>query len=306
MMEPLTVSIAVATYSRDRVLIETIGLLLALEKCAAEILVIDQTICHAPETEASLRIWAEVGKIKWVRLPKPTIPGAMNHALLHSNSDITLFLDDDIVPSPNLVAAHTLSHQKGHRLVAGRVLQPWDDNLMEGLWDEKQFASAESREVDQFIGCNFSIRTEDAIKVGGFDENFVRVAYNYECEFADRWREHGLKIQFEPQAWIRHLRVPSGGTRSFGDHLRTLTPAHSVGTYYYLLRSKRKQSRIKEFIGRPFRAITTKHHLRRPWWIPVTLIAELLGMLWALALSAYGPRYCNVCARNPRPSASSR
>jgi len=40
-------------------------------------------------------------------------------------------------------------------------------------------------------------------------------------------------------------------------------------------------------------AISTRHHVCKPWWIPVTLLAELAGMGWALLLVAQGPRYLN-------------
>jgi len=293
MMDSLPISVAIPTYRREQVLIDTIGSLLNLERRAVEILVIDQTLEHSVETEASLRHWDETGEIRWLRLATPSIPGAMNKGLLSARSDVVLFVDDDIEPFPDLVAAHNRAHLDGHWLVAGRVLQPWDEDSASGSWSMKQFASTERMEVDQFIGCNFSVRTKDAIGAGGFDENFVRAAYNFEREFADRWRARGGKIQFFPPAAIRHLRVAAGGTRSFGDHLKTVLPAHSVGNYYYLLRSNRTTGRAREFFARPFRAIATRHHLRRPWWIPVTLMAELTGMLWALVLYARGPRYCS-------------
>lgn len=46
-----------------------------------------------------------------------------------------------------------------------------------------------------------------------------------------------------------------------------------------------------DFTSRPVRALLTRHHLFRPWWIPVTIISELRGMFWALKLSLHGPRY---------------
>ena len=52
--------------------------------------------------------------------------------------------------------------------------------------------------------------------------------------------------------------------------------------------------RAREFFARPLRAVMTRHHLRRPWWIPVTLVAELSGMAWALLLYARGPRHCDA------------
>jgi hypothetical protein len=77
----------------------------------------------------------------------------------------------------------------------------------------------------------------------------------------------------------------------FGEHLRSFRPNHAVGAYYYFLRTWSGRKSIAGFLGRPLRAVSTRHHLRRPWWIPATLVAELSGMTWALVLAAQGPRY---------------
>ena len=294
----LAVTVAIPTYRRGQVLIDTIRSLLDLDVGAAELLVLDQTPLHPEPVAVSLRTWAAEGRIRWLRLPEPSIPKAMNRALLEARADVVLFLDDDIVPVPALVAEHVRAHRDGNALVAGRVLQPWDRDVVSAPWAQKRFASTESREVDGFIGCNFSVAKEVALAIGGFDENFVRVAYNFEREFADRWRARGGRILFCPAAAIRHLKAASGGTRAFGEHLTTLSPAHAVGAYYYLLRSHPAEGRARAFLGRWVGSVTTRHHLRRPWWIPVTLAAELGGMLWALGLSARGPRLLSA----PAPS----
>ena len=218
----------------------------------------------------------------------------MNQGLREARHDFVLFLDDDIVPCADLVAAHVHAHRNAKGLVAGRVLQPWDGDVPNSSWVASQFASTERREVEGFMGGNFSLGRKEALELGGFDENFIRVAYNFEREFADRWRARGGRIHFCPDASIHHLKAASGGTRAFGEHLTTFSPAHSVGAYYYLLRSRRAEGCVREFVERPFRAVMTRHHLRRPWWIPVTLIAELIGMAWALMLYARGPRYCSA------------
>ena len=292
MTEAPQITIASPTYGRDEVLADTIDSLLRLEFRAAEIIVLDQTVTHCEATEARLREWEGAGHIRRFLLPAPSIPVAMNRGLLEARQDIVLFLDDDLVPFPGLVKAHFEAHREGWHLVAGRVLQPWDGKILSATWAERQYASTESLEVSGFMGGNFSVRRNLAINLGGFDENFVRVAYNFEREFADRWRAAGERISYCPQAGIHHLKASSGGTRTFGEHLTTWFPAHSVGAYYYLLRSRMNQNRVREFLARPVRAVMTRHHLRRPWWIPVTLIAELTGMLWALVLNAQGPRYC--------------
>lgn len=290
----LPVTIVIPTYRREQVLIDTIESLLQLAAGASEILVLDQTREHSGGTDALLRRWNEDGRIRWLRLPEPSIPGAMNKGLVEAAHEIVLFLDDDIIPFNDLVSAHWEAHQDGPALVAGRVLQPWDGDGADGSWSEKQFASTERLEITRFMGGNFSVRRSTALELGGFDENFVRVAYNFEREYADRWRARGGRISFRPDAAIRHLKASFGGTRTYGEHLKTFFPAHSVGAYYYVLRSELVKHRVREFVGRPVRAVATRHHLCRPWWIPVTLVAELGGMLWALILYARGPRYCSV------------
>jgi GT2 family glycosyltransferase len=160
--------------------------------------------------------------------------------------------------------------------------------------DGSQFASTEPKWVPEFIGANFSIRRDIALEVGGFDENFVRVAYRFEAEFAFRLQNAGHRIYYEPAACIRHLKVSSGGTRAYGDHLRSFRPDHSVGAYYFMLRTWSGWASALAFFSRPFRAITTRHHARRPWWIPATLCAELLGMGWSLSLALKQPRYLNI------------
>jgi GT2 family glycosyltransferase len=286
------ISIAIPTYRREQMLIDSLRSLLCLVPRAAEILILDQTIGHDEATETQLRRWHEEGEVRWLRLAQPSIPGAMNRALLEAREDIVLFLDDDIVPFPDLVLAHVMAHADGQVLVAGRVLQPWHGEIRRASWAEEAFASTEAREIDAFIGCNFSLRRSDALALGGFDENFVRVAFEFEREFAHRWRARGGRILFCADAAIRHLKASTGGTRTFGEHLTTILPAHSVGAYYCLLRSGPGEGRLGEFLARPLRAVMYRHYLRRPWWIPVTLIAELTGMVWALALHWSGPRYC--------------
>ena len=140
------------------------------------------------------------------------------------------------------------------------------------------------------MGGNFSVRRDIALRLGGFDEQFVRVAYNFEAEFAYRLRRGGHQIYYEPAALIHHLRVSGGGTRTFGDHLRSHRPNHAVGAYYFILRTWSGWQSLVRFLGRPLRAIGSRHHLRRPWWIQSTVVAELSGMAWALVLAAQGPR----------------
>lgn len=284
------VSVVIATYGRDAVLVDTVRRVLELDPPASALLVVDQTPAHPPVVERELEELAATGAIDWIRLGEPSIPAAMNVGLLHARSEIVLFLDDDVIPGPDLVEAHRAAHGRpGVAVVAGQVLQPGEEPVS-GPHAPFRFSSAERGWVTELIGANFSVRRDLALAIGGMDENFVRAAYGFEAELCARAAAAGARILFEPLATVRHLRAPAGGTRSYGSHLRTARPGHSVGAFYRILRTSRPEMIPVKVAGRLARSVRTRHHLSRPWWIPVTLLAETLGLGWAIGLSLRGPR----------------
>lgn len=288
------ISVIIPTYRREEILLDTLKYLCELNPAPGEIILVDQTSRHQDHVQEKLASLEKNGNIRWIRLSAPSIPHAMNVGLKEAKNEIVLFLDDDIIPDKELIKAHLCAHAEGHNIVAGQVLQPGEEPLSDDGSGGFRFCSNRRQWVNEFIGGNFSVNRNMAIKLGGFDENFVHVAYRFETEFSDRALSVGEKILFESAASIRHLKVPSGGTRSYGEHLKTIKPSHTVGAYYYLLRSKRIKSRFFKMAGRCFRSIRTRHHLHNPWWIPLTLVSEFLGFLWAIFLFLRGPRYISV------------
>lgn len=290
MGRPIPISAAIPTYRRGDVLLKTLAALQALDARPSEILVLDQTEEHSPGVLRDLTSLDGAAKIRWIRLSEPSITAAMNRGLVEAREDIVLFLDDDIRPEPALMKSHLAAHEEGcNGLVAGRVIQPWQEGKDFSSDGGFHFASLRKAWINEFMGGNFSVRRDLARALGGFDENFLGAAYRYEAEFAARFTSRFGLIAYEPQACIHHLYLKSGGTRAHGDHLRTVAPTHSVGEYYYLLRA-RPLGWWWRILARSPRAIRTRHHLRRPWWIPLTLFAEMRGLALALRLNARGPR----------------
>lgn len=292
------ISVVIPSYGRESVLVDTLTMLLALPSKPGEILIIDQTPCHEASTGAALGGWLEVGAIRLIMLSPPSIPRAMNLGLLQAVNPYVLFLDDDIVPDKDLVAAHARALGEADAMgiwcLAGQVLQPGQTPIDPATWTHSWFPfhSNQRQIVRDVMAGNLCLDRRRALELGGFDENFVGSAFGFETEFARRVVRGGGRILFEPKASIRHLRASRGGTRSYGHHLTTWAPYHAVGKYYLAFRGGWRET-LKTLAIQPLRSIRTKHHLKAPWWIPGTLIAEMLGILWALRLVMKGPQFAD-------------
>ncbi len=304
----LPVTVAIPTYGRERVLVETIECLLGQDPPAAEILVVDQTPEHEPGTRASLRELDARGKIRWIRLPIPSIPHAMNTALCQARFPVVLFLDDDVIPAPGLLRNHWRNYaDKSVWSVVGQVLQPGEsptasvrEEYGNGLAADLAFPfnSSQQRLVHNCMAGNLSVRRERAIAIGGFDENFVAVAYRFETEFGRRVWKQGGKILFEPLASIRHLRAGQGGTRTWLNQFRSHKPDHPIGDYYFALLHGTRREAFLYSTHRFVRSVTTRFHLRHPWWIPSKLVGEIRGLLGAMRLARQGQKLLSPATDN--------
>lgn len=225
----MKISVVIPTYGREQVLVETLQRVLELDPLPAEVVVVDQTPDHERETEASLVEWSAQGRIRWIRRAMPSIPASMNDGLVAAAGDVVLFLDDDVVPVPDLLRWHAEAFRcHAPAIVVGQVLQPGEESVAPVAGDFRFCNDAPAWIVDA-IACNMAVHRATAIAAGGFDENFRGAAYRFEKEFALRAGRGARAVYFEPRASIRHLRAERGGTRAGGSHLTTLTPHHSVG-----------------------------------------------------------------------------
>lgn len=296
------ITIAIPTYNRGEILVATIERLLDLDPPATELVIADQTVAHPEHVETRLRQWNESGAIRWLRLAAPSIPRAMNDALLVATKPLVLFFDDDIIPDKKIAGAHAMAHAADDIwAVAGQVLQPGQEPAPAVSRDDLTFAfnSTEGRYVTNVMAGNLSVKRARALQIGGFDENFTGAAYRFETDFAMRVVAAGGKIWFEPRASIRHLQLSTGGLRTYGDHRTAPIAAHSAGDYYFALHHMKRfwpyaARRIVQNVG-------TRYLATHPWRIPGKLIGEARGLLLARRLYRKGRSLRAVAPGDPTP-----
>jgi GT2 family glycosyltransferase len=280
------ITVAIPTYNRGAILVETLEHLRALRP--PEILVVDQT-----------KDAHELPGARVIRLPEPSIPHAMNVALENASNEIVLFLDDDLIPSPELLAEHLAAHEDDRVwAVVGQVLQPGQESTHVEQWPSTTvpdlafpFHSDTPRNVENVMAGNLSVKRTRALSIGGFDENFFGVAYRFETDFARRIVDAGGIIRFAPKASIRHLQIPTGGVRAYGDHRRSASPAHSIGDYYF---GRLHAPSFPRYAAARLRQnVLTRYHLTHPWFLPAKLLGELRGLLGSARLVRAGRKLRN-------------
>jgi len=173
------------------------------------------------------------------RLETSRGPGAArNRGLQLAAGSICLFLGDDIVPRPGLIARHLDFHRSrpdpADALLGRVVPAPPLDRSPFVTWlheQGKQYAYAllESGAQVQarfFYAANSSLKLELVRAAGGFDERF-RFGHE-EAELAGRLRAAGMRLHYDAEAVAEHdhptdLAATLRRMREFGRAQRLLT-----------------------------------------------------------------------------------
>jgi glycosyltransferase involved in cell wall biosynthesis len=143
-------------------------------------------------------------------------PGiARNTGWTHTRAPLVLFLDDDLLPNPRLLAQHISAHQEhpnavvlGH-ISPDRTERPDAWTLYDQVTMEDRYAALGRKEVPSgiHVGGNFSVQRRHLDQVGGFDDHLL-ISEHIDLGF--RLAQVGLTFVYEPGAEAVHC-----GRRSY-------------------------------------------------------------------------------------------
>jgi len=159
--------------------------------------------------------------VSYLYASPPGVSRARNLGLQHSQSDITVFIDDDEIPGANWfseMSAPFNSDKIRPDIVAGNYSPQWEAQRPKWLTDEylgvysvslpygdePRFLSAK----DWVLEGNIGVKTDLIKSAGGFDENLGRhrdSLVSGEGIIYQRLVEAGAKIFYNPKCLVKHL-----------------------------------------------------------------------------------------------------
>jgi GT2 family glycosyltransferase len=136
------------------------------------------------------------------------VAAARNHGIDRATGEIILFIDDDVVPAPQLMAEHLRTHAAhgDSVIVLGPMLTPDDFDMAPWVrWEQAMLAKQYNDMIigrweptaRQFYTGNTSLARRHLLDVGGFDPAFRRAE---DVEMAYRLAQRGLRFVFNPEA----------------------------------------------------------------------------------------------------------
>jgi GT2 family glycosyltransferase/peptidoglycan/xylan/chitin deacetylase (PgdA/CDA1 family) len=184
-------------------------------------------VCDGPDEET--RRLRESGShdfdVRWIfHRENLGLAAARNTGAQASSGDLLLFLDDDVVPAPDLLQAHRDAHAEApdwpSSVVCGRIIEDrqtpffsktdeflqraWERSLAEalpahGMLDTNSVGT--KAELSTWFGLNCSIRRELFATIGGFDS---KLRSDEELELGLRLYRAGVQTRYASNAVVRH------------------------------------------------------------------------------------------------------
>ena len=204
----MDISVIIATFNRRSLLEQTLPPLLAQDFAPDRYEVIVVVDGSSDGTADFLRTILHRGNLRIFEQSNRGQAAAINTGLKQSRGEIVLFLDDDILCGPSLVAEHALAprYEKacmafGPVLVAAEgsdaLAVDWARTFCDDFFQSKVYEAPEKGWYGCMASANSSLPRNVALSIGGLDESFSRAN---DVEFGFRLLKAGYTFVYQPAA----------------------------------------------------------------------------------------------------------
>jgi GT2 family glycosyltransferase len=203
-------------------------------------------------TDAYLETFRSTMQLRWLTQANQGPAAARNAGVRAAVGEFIVFVDDDVVPEPQLLEEHARSHHEAGRdvVVLGPLLTPEGFEMAPWVrWEQemlmKQYSAMLRGDWEatarQFYTGNASLRRSHILAAGGFDESFRRAE---DVELAYRLASNGLEFVFNIKAAGMHFADRS--------YRAWLDAAYSYGRNDVIFARDRNQKWLLSTIHREF------------------------------------------------------
>jgi GT2 family glycosyltransferase len=204
------ISVVIPTYQRRDALARALRALAGQSLPAERFEVIVVVDGSDDGTRELLAAWRAPYRLRSLWQPNRGRGAAINAGTRLAGGDLLILLDDDMEPSPGLVAAHAQAHRSEPRL---GIMGAAPIELRAGLPPlvASYIGPKFNRHLDQlarpdhalvlrdFYSGNFSVRRTALLETGGFDEDF-RIYGNEDLELSIRLVRAGVRLGYCAEA----------------------------------------------------------------------------------------------------------
>lgn len=219
------IDVVIPTYDRAKSLITCLEALSHQSFSDFRVIVVDDSSPNDIEAEVRGR-FEHVLDLDWIRLAGNSGPAyARNAGVAAGRAPLICFVDDDVVASPGLIAAHrTALSSNGKRFVSiGPLRAPRDWKPTPWIrWEARTLAREYERMLRreyhptwrQLFTGNAMLRREDFERVGGFDTRFKRAEdielgyrlWKSQCEFV--FSRFAIGWHYAERSLSSWMRIP--------------------------------------------------------------------------------------------------
>lgn len=203
-------------------------------------------------TDAYLETLQSTMRLRWLTQANQGPAAARNAGVRAAVGEYIVFVDDDVVPEPQLLEEHARSHHEAGRdvVVLGPLLTPEGFEMAPWVRWEQEMLMKQYRAMlrgdwgataRQFYTGNASLRRSYILDAGGFDEGFRRAE---DVELAYRLAANGLEFVFNIKAAGMHFADRS--------YRAWLDAAYSYGRNDVIFARDRNQKWLLPTIRREF------------------------------------------------------